>query len=449
MIGIALFQGNLIHQIARRVTALNVRVLLSLLLWFGNISSSYAGLMIEITQGVDNPVSVAVVPFAWQGYGLLKEDVAAIIAADLERSGQFKALPREDMLAHPHKQADVHFSEWRTDYLLVGQVKPGTGNGQYEIKVELFDVFNRKRLAHEVMLSGIGQLRRAAHHISDLVYEKLTGYKGVFSTRLLYVSVMKGEKEPYRLNLSDVDGHGEMSVFRSAEPIMSPVWAPNGEEIAYVSFETKRPAIYRHTLATGKREKLTGFPGLNSSPAWSPDGQSMAMVLSKDGNPEVYVMNLKNKRLRRITNHFSIDTEPSWMPDGKSIIFTSSRGGKPQIYQVNLASNWIERLTFEGEYNARSRVLPDGKGIVFVHRRDGVYHIATQEVNSGELRVLTETELDESPSVAPNGSILMYATQVRGGQGILGAVSLDGKVKYRLPSGKGDVREPAWSPYFQ
>lgn len=354
------------------------------------------------------------------------------------------------MLAFPHNESEVHYNEWRTDYLVVGDIKPAAEKSQYQITVEIFDVFKREKIHQEIITTAESKLRMAAHHISDIIYEKLTGQKGAFATRLVYVSAMKGQKQPYRLNMADIDGYGETTLLRSSEPIMSPSWSPSGQDIAYVSFEGRRPSIYRQSLLTGKREKLTSFSGLNSSPSWSPDGRSMAMVLSKDGNPEIYIMDLATKNLQRVTNHFGIDTEPSWGPDGKSIIFTSSRGGKPQIYQVNLATSWLERLTFDGDYNARSRMLPDGKGFVYVHRgEDGIYHIAAQDIGSGELKILTETALDESPSIAPNGIMLMYATQVRGGQGILGAVSIDGRIRFQLPSGEGNVREPAWSPYFQ
>jgi len=227
----------------------------------------------------------------------------------------------------------------------------------------------------------------------------------------------------------------------------NPQVSPDGKQVAYVSFETGRPAIFRQVVATAEREQLTNFKGLNGAPAWSPDGQKLAMVLSKDGNPEIYTLDLNTREFTRHTRHFAIDTEPTWTNDGKGIIFTSDRGGKPQIYQVTLASGRIERLTFEGDYNARARISPDGKTLVMVHRHNGVFHIATQDFLTGNIRILTETRLDESPSIAPNGAMLMYATKHRG-KGILAAVSLDAGVKFRLPSKQGDVREPSWSPYF-
>lgn len=412
---------------------------------------TYGQLTIEITQGVDNPISIAVVPFGWESAGIPKEDVSGIIEADLFRTGQFAPVSRDDMLSSPRQQSEVFYRDWRAlgvDYLLIGRLLPG--ENQMVAQFELFDVYGEKRILSGSETGVRSGLRGVAHGVSDRVYEKITGIRGAFSTRILYVSAVKQGVGifKYRLLQADVDGAGESVILEQNQPILTPSWAPDGETIAYVSFETTRPAIFMHNLRTGKRDQLTNFQGLNGAPAWSPDGKKLAMVLSKDGSPDIYVMDIATRQLKRVTRHFAIDTEPSWMPDGKSIIYTSDRGGRPQIYQVTLATGYEERLTFEGRYNARARVVPDGSGIIMVHQGEGDYHIALLNIARGSIEVLTETALDESPSISPNGSMLLYATKYQG-KGILAAVSLDGGVKFRLPSKFGDVREPSWSPYLK
>jgi TolB protein len=408
-----------------------------------------AELTIEITQGMDNPTAIAVVPFAWQGPGSAPTDIASVIDGDLNRSGQFLPVSRSDMLGLPSVQSEVYYRDWRaidTEYLVIGRVSVA---GQMRIEYELFDVLRQTRVHAGVVTGAVSEARMLAHQVSDAIYEKLTGIRGAFATRLLYVSVTRvpGGNDYFRLTLADSDGARPIVLLESREPVMAPTWSPDGRQIAYVSFESSRPAIYRQDLATGQREQLTNFKGLNSSPSWSPDGKTMAMVLSKDGSPDIYLMNLASKRLTRVTRHYAIDTEPAWMPDGKSLLFTSDRGGRPQIYRYNLASGSTERVTFEGTYNARARVAQDGRNVVMVHQQNGAFHIALLDLVSERLHVLTATDLDESPSIAPNGSMVLYATKYAE-QGILAAVSVDGGVKFRLPAREGDVREPAWSPYM-
>ncbi len=409
-------------------------------------AQAQAELTIEITQGVDNPTAIAVVPTGWTG-GALTEDVAAIASADLRRSGQFRPIAREDMLQWPRFGDQVFYRDWRvlgSDYVVLSRLNPVPGGG-YSLDFELYDVLSQRKVLQRNVQAGPQGLRDLAHAMADAVYEAITGIRGAFSTKMLYVEAFGNKR--YRLMLADVDGAREKELLKSNQPIVSPSWSPDGKQVVYVSFETTRPAIFRQVLATGERQQLTNFRGLNGAPVFSPDGRKVAMVLSKDGNPEIYTLDLATRVFTRHTNHFAIDTEPAWSNDGKSLIFTSDRGGKPQIYQVTLASGRVERLTFDGDYNARARFTPDGKSLVMVHRYNGVFHIATQDLESGMIRVLTQTDLDESPSIAPNGAMLLYATKDRS-KGILAAVSLDAGVKFRLPSKQGDVREPAWSPYF-
>lgn len=409
-----------------------------------------ADLTIEINRGNDNPLPIAVVPFSWQAGFSMPEDIAGIVESDLHRSGQFAPVPRTDMLSRPNSSREVFFGDWKSlgvDYVLVGKLGLAGDSGLFA-SYELLDVNTQRVILRGRDAASFDRARYLAHTISDRVYEKLTNIRGAFRTQLLYVS-SSGDalNQRYRLIKSDIDGANEVVLLEQDQPIMSPTWSPEGQRVAYVSFETSKPAIYLQNLQTGRREQLTNFPGLNGSPSFSPDGRKLAMVLSKDGSPDIYVMDLASRELQRLTNHFAIDTEPAWMGDGQSIVFTSDRGGQPQIYQVGVNDRQLKRLTFDGDYNARARVLPDELGIILVHRDRGNYHIAIYDPKRRKLEVLTSTTMDESPSVAPNATMLLYATTYRG-RGILAAVSVDGGVKYRLPSQYGDVREPAWSPFL-
>ncbi len=415
-------------------------------------SSSWADLdTIIIDQGVDDPIRVAIVPFAVSTDLAEQEKLSKLIGFDLARSGQFDPIASENMLSYPSAEEDVFFRDWRilqAAYLVIGQVQ-SNAIGQIQISYQLFDIATQTRLQSASMVVAPEQWRDAGHRIADMVYTEITGVRGAFSTKILYVLAQDvgTQKAQYRLQVADVDGERVRTIFRSDKPVLSASWSPDGKRVAFVSFETGRPSIVLQDIDGPYRERLTNFQGINSSPVFSPDGTQLAMVLSRSGDPEVFIMDLETRKLRRITRHPAIDTEPSWSPDGEFLIFTSDRGGKPQIYQLELATNFLERLTFVGDYNARARLLPDGENLVFVHRRNGVFHIAWQDLQEDRLLVLTESELDESPSLAPNGSMLIYATQDQD-KGILAVVSVDGRVKYRLPSSAGDVREPAWSPFL-
>ena len=406
---------------------------------------------IVIDSGVDDPIRIAITPFKVMGNLQTEAGINDIVSFDLARSGQFDPLNAENMLSHPSNRQQVFFRDWRilkVQYLVIGTVQ-AVEEGRWEIGFEMYDVPNERQLLVRKYNITLSQWRELAHRISDAVYEEVTGVRGAFSTKIMYVLAQNvgTSAATYRLEIADSDGERSRTLLASRKPILSASWAPDGKRVAYVTFETGRPSIVIQDVNGTYRERLTNFSGLNGSPVFSPDGSQMAMVLSKDGDPEIFIMDLASRSLRQITRHHAIDTEPSWSPDGRHIIFTSDRPGGPQIYQLELATNFLERLTFNGNYNARARLMPDGKHLVFVHRKNGVFHIAWQDLERDNLQVLTQTSLDESPSLAPNGTMLIYATQDQG-RGILGVVSIDGRVKYRLPSSVGDVREPAWSPFL-
>ena len=385
----------------------------------------------------------------------LPEDVANVISSDLMRSGKFAPLTRNQMPQSPATSAEVTYPVWANmgiEAMVVGHIEPAGAN-QYKVTFELLDVLKGKSGGADAVLESRvatvpgKQLRQYAHRISDIVYERLTGERGAFLTRLAYVSVQQGTQFPYQLRISDYDGYNEKTLLRSREPLMSPAWSPDGSKLAYVSFENQKSEIYVQDIYTQQRSLITSFRGINGAPEWSPDGRRLAIVLSKDGQPDIYVVDVASKQLTRVTNNRTIDTEPSWMPDGQTLLFTSERGGKPQIYSVNLATGMTRRMTWEGDSNQGASITPDGKSMVMVTRVQGQYRIARQDMENGAMLVLTQSALDESPSVAPNGSMIIYATIYQGRKS-LALVSTDGRFKAVLPTSSGEIRAPAWSPFL-
>jgi TolB protein len=426
--------------------------LLSLLFLLACHTASHARLTIEIAGGAERAQPIAIVPFgAPEGGGLLSEDVAAIIAADLARTGRFRPMPRRDMVAMPHRAEEVELRDWRLlkmDNLVVGEVKLSETGG-YDVRFVLFDVFRGDQIAAMTFTSRPSELRYTAHRIADAIYERLTGSPGVAATRLAYVaSEGRADNQRVRLLVADADGYNPQTILSSRDPIMSPAWSPDGRRLAYVSFENRQTAIYVQELATGQREQVAGYEGINSSPAWSPDGRKLAITLSKGGNADIYVLDLATRQLSQLTDHFAIDTEPAWSPDGSHIIFTSNRGGNPQIYKVAATGGAATRVTFENDYNARASYAPDGRSILLVTRIGGSFRIGLLDLDTGVTRLLTDGGMDESPSFAPNGAMVIYAT-LYGGRGILSAVSVDGAVRQRMSQGLDDVREPDWSPVLR
>ncbi len=434
-------------------------------------SKAMAVLEIEITKGSENARPIAIVPFKWRGVAPLPQNISQIVFEDLARSGRFKPMPLADLPEQPWLSNQMTYELWKKEGIeavVVGEII-AIGEDSYQVSFELIDVFSGQKTDEavgrlqggELIISegnssilesrrttvGKTALRKHAHYISDVVYEKLTGIRGAFSTRLAYVSIDRSVTNQFQLVVSDADGYNDQVIRDSSEPLMSPVWSPDGSKLAYVSFESGRSQIFIQNIFTGERRAVTSFKGINGAPSWSPDGKRMSMTLSKDGNPDIYVLELDTGSLSRITRHWGIDTESSWHPDGQHIIFTSDRGGKPQIYQVKVGETKAKRLTYAGNYNAGAAYTADAEHIVMVHRENNIFHIAIRDENSGTIQPLTETQLDESPSIAPNGSMIIYATLSRGRR-VLAAVSTDGRFNTILSGSRGDVRAPAWSPFL-
>lgn len=420
------------------------------LLW--SLSSlSHAQLNIEITRGQENAVPIAIVPFGWESTGTAPFDVAEVVAADLQRSGRFTPLNRKDMIDRPSTGEQIRFQDWRylrSDFIAVGKLMPD-GEGRFAAQFELYNVLNGQRLAGQRLTASADSMRALSHRIADIIFEQITGTRGAFSTRIAFVAVEGAPpQQKYRMVVADADGENQKTIASSTEPMMSPAWSPDGQSLAYVSFESKASAVYVQTVRTGERRRVSARAGINGAPAWSPDGSQLALTLSrKDGDVDVYTLDLGTQVLTRMTFDPGIDTEPMWSNDGRKLYFNSDRAGGPQIYEVEVSNpNRATRLTFEGGYNARPRLSPDGKQLAVVFLDRGNFRIAMIDLSSKGVQVLSQGRQDESPSFAPNGAMLIYATQDRG-RGVLATVSVDGRFAAVLPATTGDVREPVWAPF--
>lgn len=407
-------------------------------------AAAAAQLRVEVTGVGSNQFPIAVAAFARDGQ--VPQDVDGIIRADLARSGVFRLI---DAGSTPVPEtARVDLADWKArgaDAVVVGSIAR-LADGRFDIRFRLYDAVKQQQIDGLSYVSAAADLRLNAHRIADRIYEKITGVRGVFATRIAYV-VQLG-KNNYELQIADADGANAQTALRSREPIMSPAWAPDGIRIAYVSFEKSKPIVFVHTLTTGERRELAAFRGSNSAPAWAPDGKTLAVALTRDGPTSIYLINADGSGLRRLTNSGAIDTEPFFSPDGKFIYFTSDRGGGPQIYRMDTSGNNVQRVTFNGDYNVSPRVSPDGRLLAYIGRREGRFQVQTLDLATGQETTLTDTALDESPSFAPNGRLLLYATEV-GGRGVLASASIDARVRTRLSGPTGDVREPTWGPFIK
>lgn len=418
--------------------------------------AAQAALDLELTQGINAAIPIAMTTFAGpQVLTTGQQTLDQIIKQDLQNCGQFRVLANDQGQA----AASIDYGYWRkrgANDVITGQIQ-AVGRDQYQVTFSLVSVFNSAGAAgaaENTLLSqsfrvNANQLRGLAHHISDLIYQTLTGVRGVFSTKIAYVLVQRAPDmtSKYTLEVADADGYNPQPLLVSAEPIMSPTWSPDGRKVAYVSFEGHRAAIYMQDIATARRALISAAPGINGAPAFSPDGRELALVLTKNGNPNLYLLDINSGSISAVTSGNYIDTEPAFSPDGRTLLFTSNRDGTPQIFQYSLASGKISRVTYRGDYNARARFLPNQHNIVLMHRENGLFGIALQDLTNGNMQILAQSGADESPSLAPNGKMVIYATEY-GNRGVLSQVSTDGRIKLRLPAGEGSVQEPAWSPFL-
>jgi len=406
---------------------------------------AHAQLRVEITGVGSNQFPVGVANF--QRDGQVPEPVDAIIRANLQRSGLFRLIDTGTVAMA--ENIAVNHDEWKgrgADALVVGSVAR-LADGRFDLRFRLWDTVKRTQLDAASYVTSPAELRLNAHRISDRIYEKLTGERGVFATRIAYVVALS--KTSFELQIADADGGNAQTALRSREPIMSPAWSPDGSQLAYVSFETARPVVYVHALATGQRRAVASFRGSNSAPAWSPDGKQLAVALTISGLTQIYVIDAqKPSTPKRLTNSGSIDTEPAWTADGRYIYFTSDRGGSPQIYRMAPDGSGVQRVTFSGDYAVTPRISPDGKTLAYVARRNGTFQVQSIDLATGAELTITDTVMDESPSFAPNGRLLLYATEING-RGILASASTDARVRTRLSGPNGDVREPTWGPFIK
>ena len=407
-------------------------------------NSLMSELVIEITQGTEDPFKVALVQFG--GNAEISEELSQIIKADLKRSGEFNVFDENNLLSVPSNESEIVFNDFRIlniDFLIMGKVIEDGMN--ISVEYQVYDIKKASKARATTVFGIPNKNRQLAHYVSDGIYEEITGIKGIASTKILYVT----EDKIYNLVVADADGSNEQVLLKSAEPIISPAWSPDSKKVAYVSFETGMAKVYVQDIASGRREIAIENTSQISSPAWSPDGKFLSLTMYQDGNAEIYILNLKNKNLTRLTNHYSIDTESTWSPKGSKIIFTSGRSGSPQLYEINLRkfNARPKRITFDGNYNAKGSYLPSNEGFVFVHRSDKSFQIAMKYFDENFVRPLTEAQLDESPSISPNGNVIVYATKDEG-MGLLSGVTLSG-AKFKLPAKKGAVREPAWSGFLR